>query len=84
MYGLIFLFKWTEERKSRRKATAVEENFVFNDEFIEDMFFAQQVKDFYHKGYNLIYYIDFTTLFVIFLTFILIIILKCVLQSQKN
>ncbi|XP_065673583.1 ubiquitin carboxyl-terminal hydrolase BAP1 isoform X3 [Hydra vulgaris] len=43
VYGLIFLFKWTEERKSRRKAAVVEENFVFDDSFIEDMFFAQQV-----------------------------------------
>ncbi|XP_057297259.1 ubiquitin carboxyl-terminal hydrolase BAP1-like [Hydractinia symbiolongicarpus] len=43
VYGFIFLFKWTEERKSRRKAVVVEENFVLDESIETDMFFAQQI-----------------------------------------
>ena len=43
VYGLIFLFKWTEERKTRRKAVILEENFVLDEEVENEMFFAQQV-----------------------------------------
>ena len=43
VYGLIFLFKWTEERKTRRKAVVIEENFVLDEKIENDMFFAQQV-----------------------------------------
>jgi len=42
VFGLIFLFKWTEERKTRRKAVVLEETFA--DEKVEnEMFFAQQI-----------------------------------------
>lgn len=43
VYGLIFLFKWTEERRSRRKAPG-NEAFIENDDVINNMFFAQQVR----------------------------------------
>jgi len=43
VYGFIFLFKWTEERKSRRKNIELEENFVFDEKVVNDMFFAQQI-----------------------------------------
>jgi len=38
------LFKWTEERKTRRKAVVIEENFVLDEKVENDMFFAQQVR----------------------------------------
>ncbi|GBM13929.1 Ubiquitin carboxyl-terminal hydrolase calypso [Araneus ventricosus] len=43
VYGFIFLFKWIEERRSRRKVTTSEENFVEDEETINSIFFAQQV-----------------------------------------
>ena len=43
IYGLIFLFKWIEERRSRRKIQPLEEMFVEDEEIIRDIFFAQQV-----------------------------------------
>lgn len=43
VYGFIFLFKWTEERKSRRKAANTEETTVYNEEMENEMFFAQQI-----------------------------------------
>ncbi|GIY32893.1 ubiquitin carboxyl-terminal hydrolase calypso [Caerostris extrusa] len=43
VYGFIFLFKWIEERRSRRKVTASEENFVEDEETINSIFFAQQM-----------------------------------------
>jgi len=42
VYGLIFLFKWTEERRSRRK-TPGKEAFIENDDIVSNMFFAQQI-----------------------------------------
>ncbi|XP_015917478.1 ubiquitin carboxyl-terminal hydrolase BAP1 [Parasteatoda tepidariorum] len=42
VYGFIFLFKWIEERRSRRKVTA-EESFVEDEETINRIFFAQQM-----------------------------------------
>ena len=42
VYGFIFLFKWTEERKSRRKASYPEDT-VYNEQMENDMFFAQQI-----------------------------------------
>lgn len=42
VYGLIFLFKWMEERRSRRKIPP-RESFVENDEIVDNMFFAQQI-----------------------------------------
>ncbi|KAL9959779.1 hypothetical protein ACROYT_G033134 [Oculina patagonica] len=43
VYGFIFLFKWIEERRSRRKIQPLEEMFVEDEEIIRDIFFAQQV-----------------------------------------
>ena len=43
VYGFIFLFKWIEERRSRRKIQPLEEMFVENEDIIRDIFFAQQV-----------------------------------------
>ncbi|GFY55470.1 ubiquitin carboxyl-terminal hydrolase BAP1 [Trichonephila inaurata madagascariensis] len=43
VFGFIFLFKWIEERRSRRKVTASEESFVEDEETINSIFFAQQM-----------------------------------------
>ncbi|XP_014671089.1 PREDICTED: ubiquitin carboxyl-terminal hydrolase calypso-like [Priapulus caudatus] len=43
VYGFIFLFKWIEARRSRRKVTVNEECFVSNPEIVNNMFFAQQL-----------------------------------------
>ncbi|EDO32776.1 predicted protein [Nematostella vectensis] len=43
VYGFIFLFKWIEERRSRRKIQHIDESFVENEEIVNDIFFAQQV-----------------------------------------
>ena len=43
IYGFIFLFKWIEERRSRRKITQEEESFVMDEQIVNGMFFAQQV-----------------------------------------
>ena len=43
MYGFIFLFKWIEERRSRRKIAQEDESFVTNQDIVNKMFFAQQV-----------------------------------------
>lgn len=46
VYGFIFLFKWIEERRSRRKVnTLVDETSVIDEEIVNDMFFAHQVSD---------------------------------------
>lgn len=42
-YGFIFLFRWTEERRSRRKTITEEESFVTDDEKVNSIFFAQQM-----------------------------------------
>ena len=40
----MFLFKWNEERRSRRKGvTPLDEAFVESDDIVNNMFFAQQV-----------------------------------------
>lgn len=45
VYGFIFLFKWIEERRSRRKVnTLVDETSVIDEEIVNDMFFAHQVR----------------------------------------
>lgn len=47
VYGFIFLFKWIEERRSRRKVnTLVDETSVIDEEIVNDMFFAHQVSAF--------------------------------------
>lgn len=44
VYGFIFLFKWIEERRSRRKvSTLVDETSVIDDDIVNNMFFAHQV-----------------------------------------
>ncbi|KAK3755027.1 hypothetical protein QZH41_011064 [Actinostola sp. cb2023] len=43
VYGFIFLFKWIEERRSRRKIQPLDESFVENEGIVNDIFFAQQV-----------------------------------------
>ncbi|XP_014023073.1 ubiquitin carboxyl-terminal hydrolase BAP1 isoform X1 [Salmo salar] len=44
VYGFIFLFKWIEERRSRRKvSTLVDETSVIDDDIVNDMFFAHQL-----------------------------------------
>lgn len=43
VYGFIFLFKWIEERRSRRKVTTNEEAFVKDASVDTEMFFAQQL-----------------------------------------
>ena len=61
VYGFIFLFKWIEERRSRRKIQPLEEMFVENEDIIRDIFFAQQVTVFmvfsvFNKFSCLVYY----------------------------
>ncbi|CAN7995745.1 unnamed protein product, partial [Ixodes hexagonus] len=41
--GFIFLFKWIEERRSRRKVVVQEENFVEKEEIVNSIFFAHQI-----------------------------------------
>ncbi|CAH1784373.1 unnamed protein product [Owenia fusiformis] len=43
VYGFIFLFKWIEERRSRRKVIQEAETFVTDEEIVNSMFFAQQL-----------------------------------------
>jgi len=43
VYGFIFLFKWIEERRSRRKITQEDESFITDENIVNSMFFAQQV-----------------------------------------
>lgn len=42
-YGFIFLFRWIEERRSRRKTITEEESFVIDDNVVNNIFFAQQM-----------------------------------------
>jgi ubiquitin carboxyl-terminal hydrolase BAP1 len=43
VYGFIFLFRWIEERRSRRKTITEDETFLTNEEQVNNLFFAQQV-----------------------------------------
>lgn len=44
VFGFIFLFKWIEERRSRRKTMEEQkEKFVTDDTVVNDMFFAHQI-----------------------------------------
>ena len=43
VYGFIFLFRWIEERRSRRKANPEVDSFVTDDDAVNSIFFAQQV-----------------------------------------
>lgn len=43
VYGFIFLFRWIEERRSRRKVVEQDESFVKDEDVVNNIFFAQQV-----------------------------------------
>lgn len=43
VYGFIFLFRWIEERRSRRKVVDQTEVFVKDEEVVNNIFFAQQM-----------------------------------------
>ncbi|XP_069101366.1 ubiquitin carboxyl-terminal hydrolase BAP1-like isoform X2 [Argopecten irradians] len=43
VYGFIFLFRWIEERRSRRKTVTEEESFLQDENVVNSIFFAQQV-----------------------------------------
>ncbi|XP_059476608.1 ubiquitin carboxyl-terminal hydrolase calypso isoform X2 [Neocloeon triangulifer] len=43
VYGFIFLFRWIEERRSRRKIVEEAETFVRDDDSVNNIFFAQQM-----------------------------------------
>lgn len=43
VYGFIFLFRWIEERRARRKIVETTDIFVKDEEAISSIFFAQQV-----------------------------------------
>nr|NVI70513.1 calypso [Cucujiformia] len=43
VYGFIFLFRWVEERRSRRKVVEQQETFVKDEEAVNNIFFAQQM-----------------------------------------
>ncbi|XP_066584098.1 ubiquitin carboxyl-terminal hydrolase calypso [Prorops nasuta] len=43
VYGFIFLFRWIEERRSRRKVVDQDEGFVKDEDIVNNIFFAQQV-----------------------------------------
>lgn len=43
VYGFIFLFRWIEERRARRKLVEATEIFVKDEETVNSIFFAQQV-----------------------------------------
>ncbi|XP_050311867.1 ubiquitin carboxyl-terminal hydrolase calypso isoform X2 [Anthonomus grandis grandis] len=43
VYGFIFLFRWVEERRSRRKVVEHTETFVRDEDVVNNIFFAQQM-----------------------------------------
>ncbi|XP_021961005.1 ubiquitin carboxyl-terminal hydrolase BAP1 isoform X1 [Folsomia candida] len=43
VYGFIFLFRWSEERRSRRKIIEDSDSCVRDDNVVNSMFFAQQM-----------------------------------------
>lgn len=43
VYGFIFLFRWIEERRARRKIVETTETYVKEEEAVNSIFFAQQV-----------------------------------------
>lgn len=43
VYGFIFLFRWIEERRSRRKVVEQTEIFVKDEDVVNNIFFAQQM-----------------------------------------
>ncbi|XP_041348594.1 ubiquitin carboxyl-terminal hydrolase BAP1-like isoform X2 [Gigantopelta aegis] len=43
VYGFIFLFRWIEERRSRRKTSTEDESFVMDENIVNSIFFAKQI-----------------------------------------
>lgn len=43
VYGFIFLFRWIEERRSRRKVIDQSHMYMKNDNVVNNIFFAQQM-----------------------------------------
>lgn len=43
VYGFIFLFRWIEERRSRRKVVEQTDMFVRDEDVVNNIFFAQQM-----------------------------------------
>ncbi|XP_054290622.1 ubiquitin carboxyl-terminal hydrolase calypso-like [Macrosteles quadrilineatus] len=43
VYGFIFLFRWIEERRSRRKVVDQSDIYVKDEEIVNNIFFAQQM-----------------------------------------
>lgn len=43
VYGFIFLFRWIEERRSRRKVVDQNDMFLKEEEIVNNIFFAQQM-----------------------------------------
>ncbi|XP_045600724.1 ubiquitin carboxyl-terminal hydrolase calypso isoform X1 [Procambarus clarkii] len=43
VFGFIFLFRWIEERRSRRKVVENPDNYVQDENVVNNMFFAQQM-----------------------------------------
>ena len=43
VYGFVFLFRWSGERRARKKSLATEDSYVFDSEVVNQMFFANQV-----------------------------------------
>jgi ubiquitin carboxyl-terminal hydrolase BAP1 len=43
VFGFIFLFRWIEERRSRRKIIEDNDSFVRDESIVNSIFFAQQV-----------------------------------------
>ena len=43
VYGYVFLFQWTEERRARRKALSSVDAFVTDRRVVKNMFFAHQI-----------------------------------------
>ena len=46
-FGFIFLFRWKEERRARRKQVDEAELFVKDEKRVNSMFFAHQVRRFH-------------------------------------
>lgn len=50
VFGFIFLFRWIEERRSRRKIIEDSDSFVRDENVVNSIFFAQQVSQFTAKS----------------------------------
>ena len=43
VFGFVFLFRWTGERRARKKSLATVDSYVLDSEIVNQMFFANQV-----------------------------------------